>query len=62
VAAYPRYPRAVFPSKYWNCRATGREIICTGFAGEMLEELAIAQTCNYAQHLKRWVELVKSLQ
>ena len=62
VAADPNYRRAVFPSKYWNCRATGRDIVCTGFAGEMVEELGIAQACDYAQHLKTWVSLVKSLQ
>lgn len=61
IAADPRFPRAVFPSKYWNCRATGRKIICTGFAGEMLEELQVAQTCDYTQHVGAWVGLVKSL-
>jgi hypothetical protein len=61
IAADPRYQRAVFPSKFWNCRATGRQIICTGFAGAMTKELDIAQSCDYRQHLDAWVNLAKSL-
>ncbi len=61
VAAHPEFRRAVFPSKFWNSRATGRRLVCTGFAGECAAELAAAQATDPATHLDRWVELVVSL-
>ena len=42
VAGHPRFPDAVFPSKFWNARATGRPVLASGFTGVMAEELAAA--------------------
>jgi hypothetical protein len=58
VAGHPRFPRAVFPSKYWNSRAVGRRIVTTGFTGPMLEELRLAEGADPAAHLTQWVDLI----
>ncbi len=61
VAADPRFQRSLFPSKFWNCRATGRKIICTGFEGAMAHELEQAKKSDYSTQLKKWVNLVVEL-
>jgi hypothetical protein len=61
VAGHPRFPDAVFPSKFWNARATGRPVLASGFAGVMAEELEAARTSDFTTHLPQWTRLVLSL-
>jgi len=61
IAANPRITQAIFPSKIWNSLAAGRELICTGFAGEMAAELEISQHAPFDQHLQQWVSLLRPL-
>jgi hypothetical protein len=61
VAGHPRISTAVFPSKYWNSRATGRKILCSGFAGPMLEELGAADAADYTTHLRDFRDLLLRL-
>jgi hypothetical protein len=61
VAADPRLPDAIFPSKLWNARAVGRPIRASGFSGAMAKELEIALTCDYRRHLGEWVDFLQSL-
>lgn len=61
VAANPKITQAIFPSKIWNSLGAGREVFCTGFAGEMLVELQIAKRAPFAEHIEQWVRLVSSL-
>jgi hypothetical protein len=61
VAAHPKFPGAVFPSKYWNSRAVGRRIVLTGFAGPMLDEVQLADKADPAEHPGQWVDLVAHL-
>jgi hypothetical protein len=61
VAGHPRFPDAVFPSKFWNARATGRPVLASGFAGVMAEELEAARTSDFRTHLPQWTRLVVSL-
>ncbi len=61
VAADPRIRTALFPSKFWNARATGRRVECSGFEGEMADELEIAQTAPFHEHRQQWIDLVTSL-
>jgi hypothetical protein len=61
VAGHPRIATAVFPSKYWNSRASGREIVCSGFAGPMLEELRQAERADYSTHLPAFRDFVLQL-
>lgn len=58
VAGHPRFPGAVFPSKYWNSRAVGRRIVTTGFTGSMLEELRLAEQADPAAPPPQWVALL----
>ena len=58
VAGHPKIQRAIFPSKIWNSIALGRRLVCTGFDGEMSDELERACVADYEQHLEQWVELV----
>jgi hypothetical protein len=58
IAAHPNIRRAIFPSKIWNSIALGRQLVCTGFAGEMSEELEAARTAPIEQHLEQWVSLL----
>jgi hypothetical protein len=60
VAGHPRFPGAVFPSKFWNARATGRPVHASGFAGAMAEELEAARTVDYRSHLSEWTRFVLS--
>jgi hypothetical protein len=61
VAGHPRFPDAVFPSKFWNARATGRPVLASGFAGAMAVELEAARTVDFRTHLLQWTRLVVSL-
>ena len=58
IAAHPNIQRAVFPSKIWNSIALGRRLICTGFAGEMADELEAALQAPFAEHLDQWMALL----
>ncbi|MBA2271539.1 MAG: hypothetical protein H0W20_13235 [Chthoniobacterales bacterium] len=58
VAAHPKITRAVFPSKIWNSIAAGRKLVCTGFDGEMRQELEAARNAPFDQHLQQWSQLV----
>jgi putative colanic acid biosynthesis glycosyltransferase WcaI len=58
VAAHPRITQAIFPSKIWNSIAADRRLICTGFAGEMADELELALTSQFDRHLEQWVALL----
>lgn len=51
VAGDPRYPGAVFPSKFWNARATGRTILASGFAPAMRSEFEVALGADFRAHL-----------
>ncbi len=61
VAAHPRILGAVFPSKFWNSRATGRRIVTTGFAGPMAAELELARTSDYSKNCTAWVDELERL-
>jgi hypothetical protein len=61
VAGHPRLPDAVFPSKFWNARATDRPVLASGFVGVMADELEEARRTDYRGHLPRWGALVRSL-
>jgi len=61
VAGHPRFPDAVFPSKFWNARATGRPVLASGFTGVMAEELEAARTSDFRTHLPQWTRMVVSL-
>lgn len=61
VAGHPRFPDAVFPSKFWNAHATGRPVLASGFTGVMAEELEAARTSDFRTHLPQWTRLVVSL-
>lgn len=58
VAAHPRIRQAIFPSKIWNSIASGRQLICTGFEGEMTTELELARTACFEEHLEEWTRLL----
>lgn len=59
IAGHPDIPGAIFPSKYWNARATGRDIVATGFAGAMDRELKLAAKQELDEPLRQWIDLVK---
>lgn len=61
VAGHPRFPDAVFPSKFWNAFATGRPVLASGFVGEMEEELHEALKSDFRMHLPEWSRLVLSV-
>jgi hypothetical protein len=61
VAGHPKYPTAVFPSKFWNAHLTGKQVVVSGFVGEMLQELAVARTSNFAEHIGLWVDFLAEL-
>jgi hypothetical protein len=60
VAAHPKITRAIFPSKIWNSFAAERRVICSGFAGEMAQELEVAKRAPFERHLDEWARLVLS--
>lgn len=61
VAGHPRFPDAVFPSKFWNAFATGRPVLASGFVGAMAAELEEARRADYRRHLPKWSTLVLAL-
>jgi hypothetical protein len=60
IAGDPKITGAIFPSKYWNSRATGRKIVASGFAGPMLEELNEANALTKIPCPEDWLPLFKS--
>lgn len=58
IAAHPKIQRAVFPSKIWNSIALERRLVCPGFSGEMLRELAAARVAPFREHLDQWTALL----
>ncbi len=58
VAAHPKITQAIFPSKIWNSIAADRRLVCTGFAGEMADELESALTARSDRHLDQWLSLL----
>jgi hypothetical protein len=61
VAGHPRLPDAVFPSKFWNARATARPVLASGFTGVMADELEAARTADFHSHLPCWTRFVVSV-
>jgi glycosyltransferase involved in cell wall biosynthesis len=61
VAAHPKIKRAIFPSKIWNSIALGRQLVCTGFAGETATELEEAKRAPFDSHLEQWTRLLVGL-
>lgn len=61
VAGHPDLPDAVFPSKVWNALAAGRDVVPTGFAPPMLEELEAARQGDPATHRVAWARFLSSL-
>jgi colanic acid biosynthesis glycosyl transferase WcaI len=61
VAANPRITRAIFPSKIWNSLASRRRLICTGFQGEMSDELEASRNAPFTRHLDQWMELLSGM-
>jgi hypothetical protein len=61
VAGHPEIPEAVFPSKFWNARATGRRVLFSGLAGAMEEERLAAEAADYHRHLPVLAEFVAEL-
>ena len=61
VAAHPRITQATFPSKIWNSLAARRDLVCTGFAGEMAAELEISKRAPFNQHLDQWLTLLRPI-
>jgi hypothetical protein len=61
VAADPKLPDAIFPSKLWNSLAVGRPVRASGFGGQLGEELQIAMGADFGNHLRLWVEFLLSL-
>ena len=58
VAGHPDLTTAVFPSKFWNARATGRAVLFSGLAGAMEKEKAAAEESDYRRHLPDLASLV----
>ncbi|MEO8586036.1 MAG: hypothetical protein ABI584_07725 [Acidobacteriota bacterium] len=61
VAGHPSIPQAVFPSKFWNARATGRDVFFSGVAGEMEEERLAAEAADYRLHLPEFTDFLAGL-
>lgn len=61
VAGHPAISNAVFPSKFWNARATGRTVLFSGLAGEMEEERLAAEAADYRRHLPDLADFVGGL-
>jgi hypothetical protein len=62
VAANPKITQALFPSKIWNTLAARRKLVCTGFAGPMVEELEISKLAPFDRHLEQWTDLIAMAQ
>jgi hypothetical protein len=61
VAGHPLIPEAVFPSKFWNARATGRRVLFSGMAREMEAERLAAEAADYRGHLPELVGFLGGL-
>jgi hypothetical protein len=61
VAGHPDLTKAVFPSKFWNARATGRTVLFSGLAGAMEKEKEAAEATDYRRHLPDLAGLVSGL-
>ena len=61
VAGHPSIPEAVFPSKFWNARATGRILLVSGLTGAMEEEWLAAEAADYRRHLPDLADFLCSL-
>jgi hypothetical protein len=61
IAAHPKIQSALFPSKFWNARATGNPLLPIGFSGSMLKEFNAALQVDYNLHLDAWVETIKQM-
>lgn len=61
VAADPKITGAIFPSKYWNSRLTGRRIVPSGFAGPMLEEWRYVEELTEMPSMREWIPLLKKV-
>lgn len=59
VAAHPEIQGAVFPSKFWNSYATGRQIRTSGFAGEMLKELDTIRRGSLEDSRLLWLKILR---
>ncbi len=59
IAAHPKITQAIFPSKIWNSLAAKRELICTGFAGAMADELQVSKQAPFERHLQQWLDLLQ---
>jgi len=59
IAADPQMTGAIFPSKYWNSRATGRKIVASGFAGTMLKELNAANALTELPGPENWLPILQ---
>jgi hypothetical protein len=58
IAADPDMTGAIFPSKYWNSRATGRRIVASGFSGPMLKELDEVNALQVLPRPEDWLPLL----
>jgi len=61
IAGDPKITGAIFPSKYWNSRATGRKIVASGLAGPMLAELNAANALTKMPSPEDWLPLFKGV-
>ncbi len=61
IAADPEVTGAVFPSKYWNSRGTGRRIVTSGFCGTMLAELNEVNAMEKLPSPAGWLPLLQNL-
>jgi hypothetical protein len=61
IAADPEVTGAVFPSKYWNSRGTGRRIVTSGFCGPMLAELNAANALEKLPSPEDWLPVLQNL-
>jgi len=62
VAGHPDIQTAVFPSKIWNSLALGKNIVTTGFAGLMAEEIITIKSSHASRELESWHELLSNFQ
>ena len=61
VAGHPGISEAVFPSKFWNARATGRRVLFSGTTGAMEAERVAAEVAEYRRHLPDLTGLLAGL-
>lgn len=61
VAAHPKFCESIFPSKYWNARATKTRIVCTGFVGRMQEELQLCQQLEELPNVHLLADILESI-